>query len=100
MTGHRVVAGRTSVTYGASKHALRVLTDGLRAELAAKKSPVKVAMISPGMVRTEWHSRARHEYEYRPLEPEDIADVAMYILSAPRHLQVCDVLVRSIEQAV
>ena len=100
MNAHRVVAERGSVTYSASKHTLRILTDGLRAELAARKSSIKVAMISPGLVRTDWHDRAPHEYEYRPLEPEDIADVAVTILSAPRHVQVCDVLVRSIEQVV
>ncbi len=100
MNAHRVVAGRSSVTYSASKHTLRVLTDGLRGELASRKSTIKVAMISPGLVRTEWHDRAPHEYEYRPLEPEDIADVAVNILSAPRHVQVCDVLVRSVEQVV
>ena len=55
-------------------------------------------MISPGMVHTEWHDRPLDEYEYRPLDPEDIAEVAVQMLSAPRHVQICDVLLRSIEQ--
>jgi len=100
MNAYRCVAGRSSVTYSASKHALRVLTDGLRAEFAAKRSPIKVGMISPGMVNTEWHNRALNDYEYQPLDPEDIAEIAVQMLSAPRHVQVCDVLVRSIEQVV
>jgi NADP-dependent 3-hydroxy acid dehydrogenase YdfG len=96
MNAHRIVAGRTSEFYAAGKHALRVITDGARAELAGKRSSVKVAMISPGMVDTEWHHPVSGRREFKPLEPEDIA--VLYILSAPAHVQICDIQIRAIHQ--
>ena len=93
MGGHRIMPRpNTSVVYSAGKHALRVMTDGLRAEMAAEKSRIKIALISPGMVDTEWHHRLGQEYEFKPLDPEDITDAVLFILSTPPHVQVCDIL--------
>jgi NADP-dependent 3-hydroxy acid dehydrogenase YdfG len=106
LTGHRLVADRgdASVIYAASKHALRAMTEGLRIELAAAGSPIKVALISPGMVDTPWHAAHRSKeketaYGFRPLGPRDVAAAVLYILSTPRHVQVCDILLRPIGQA-
>lgn len=99
MTGHRVVPGVPAL-YAATKHALRILTDGLRAELAAEGRTVKVALLSPGLVDTPWHHKpggliARTgAYPYPPLTPADIAAAVRYILSAPPGVQVCDILLR------
>ena len=99
--GHRMIPRpNSSVVYSASKHALRIITDGLRSEMAEKKIPLKIALISPGMVDTEWHNRPRAEYEFEPLEPEDVTDAVLYILSTPPNVQVCDILIRSVEQIV
>lgn len=100
LQAHRQVAGKGSVAYTASKQALRALTEGARAELAAEKSPIKIAMVSPGLVATEFHDAAQREAEFpfQPLAPEDIANAVLYILSTPPHVQVCDILIRSIEQ--
>lgn len=105
LAGHRIPRGRgeASVAYAASKHALRALTDGLRIELAARSSPIQVALISPGLIDTPWHT-AHHApdpvaaYGFRPLDPADIAQAVLYILSTPRHVQVCDLLLRPIGQ--
>lgn len=100
LQGHRTTSGGGRV-YSASKHAVRVITDGIRAELAERKSPIKVGMISPGMVDTDWFRKnGEPDYPYRPLDPEDIADAVLYLLSTPPHVQVCDILIRSTEQAV
>jgi len=103
MAGHRQIPGRIgSVGYSASKHALRAATEGLRMELVREKIPVKVALVSPGLVDTEWHAAHRGTggaaYPYRPLDPEDVASAALYILSTPPHAQVCDLQLRSTEQ--
>ena len=74
MTGHRVMPG-TPAVYAATKHALRVLTDGVRAELVQEGRNVKVALISPGLVDTPWHHRPdgvltqKGAYPYPPLVP-------------------------------
>lgn len=103
MTGHRVLPGVPAI-YAATKHALRIVTDGFRAELAGAKSPVKVAMISPGLVDTPWHSQtggvlARHgRYPHAPLAADDIVAAVRYILSAPAHVQIGDILLRAASQ--
>jgi len=102
MTGHRVLPGVPAL-YAATKHALRVLTDGLRTELVEQNLPIKVALISPGLVDTPWHrppgpGTKKRPFPYPPLQPADIANAVRYILSAPRHVQVCDILIRPSEQ--
>ena len=103
MTGHRVLPGVPAL-YAATKHALRVLTDGLRNELAAEKSPIKVSLISPGLVDTPWHSlpdgivSSKGGYPHEPLDTQDIVDAVHYILSTPPRVQVSDILLRPIAQ--
>jgi len=98
--------------YQASKFAVRALTDTLRAELAAKNSQggtrIRVGMISPGLVATEFRERAsdgQFKYEsyfekYPPLLPADIADAVLYMLSTPPHVQVQDILLSPMGQAL
>jgi NADP-dependent 3-hydroxy acid dehydrogenase YdfG len=94
--------------YQASKHALRALTDTLRAELFAKGTRVRVGMISPGMVATEFRGRASQgmfSYEsyfekFQPLLPQDIADAVLYMLSTPPHVQVQDILLSPMGQGL
>ena len=99
MTGHRVVPG-TPAVYAATKHALRILTDGLRSELAAEGRNVKVALLSPGLVDTPWHHKPdgmiaqKGAYPYPPLSPADIVAAVRYVLSAPPEVQVCDIQLR------
>jgi NADP-dependent 3-hydroxy acid dehydrogenase YdfG len=99
MTGHRLLPG-TPAVYAATKHALHILTDGFRAELAQAGLPVKVALISPGMVDTPWHAgpggiiAQKGGYPYPPLTPADIVAAVRYILSASPGTQVCDIQLR------
>jgi NAD(P)-dependent dehydrogenase (short-subunit alcohol dehydrogenase family) len=103
MTAHRITPG-TPALYAATKHALRVLTDGLRAELAREAHPPKVALISPGLVDTPWHAQpdgllaAQGAYPYLPLHDRDIVAAVRYILSTPPGTQVCDILLRPAAQ--
>jgi NADP-dependent 3-hydroxy acid dehydrogenase YdfG len=103
LAGHRVVGNRGSDFYAASKFAVRALTDGLRFELVSKGSPIKLSMISPGMVDTDFDARSkrgqtRAKQAFELLRPEDIADVVRYLLSTPRRVQIHDVLIRPVGQ--
>lgn len=103
--GHRDQVPNFSF-YQASKYAMRALTNTLRAELASENSKVRVGMISPGMVATEFRERATRgasNYEsyfdaFEPLLPADIADAALYMLSTRPHVQVQDILLTPIGQ--
>jgi NADP+-dependent farnesol dehydrogenase len=100
LTAHRLVPGQTPPIYAASKIALKTIVDGMRTELARDASSVKVAMISPGLVASEFHAgRAPSRSSAPALLPDDVASAAMYILAAPPHVQVCDVVLRPIGQA-
>lgn len=105
MAGHRVPPG--SGVYSATKHAVRALTEGLRQELREKGSPVRVACISPGYVETEFaqvyalgdeDAAARTYGRFACLQPGDVAEALMYLLSQPPHVQVHDVLMRPTDQ--
>ncbi|KAK7864239.1 hypothetical protein R5R35_009509 [Gryllus longicercus] len=88
--------------YHASKHAVRVLTEGLRKELVAAKSRIRVTEVSPGMVRTsflnetrsanpeEWYAQRAH------LFPEDVADAVLYALGTPPHVQIHEIMIKPI----
>lgn len=99
MTGHRVVPG-TPAVYAATKHALRILTDGVRNELVADGQSVKVALLSPGLVDTPWHAKPggllaeKGHYPYPPLAAGDLVEAVRYVLAAPPGVQVCDILLR------
>lgn len=102
LAGHRVPQGRGNTFYAATKHALKALTDGVRMELVASKSLVKVGMISPGMVESEFHDVAsttgEASYAFPPLKAEDVADALVYMLSVPPHVQIHDIVMRSVHQ--
>jgi len=100
MSAHRVPA--SGGVYSASKFAVRALTEGLRQELRAADSQIKVSSISPGFVETEFAQKfnqsmekAREVYGQFPvLQPKDIAEAVWYLLSQPDHVQVHDLLLR------
>lgn len=105
MAAHRVPSG--SGVYSATKFAVRSLTEGLRQELRELKSAIRVSAISPGFVETEFAERyhrseeaARATYSrYQVLEDADVAETVAWVLGAPPHMQVHDVLVRPTHQS-
>ena len=102
MAGHRVPLGVGSPNlgmYSATKHAVRALTEAMRGELAEKGSPIKIGAISPGLVDTEFHSKAGTFIKNQKiLTPSDISDAVIYMLSTPAHVQVSDIMIRPISQ--
>ena len=104
LAGHRVPPpARRATVYAATKYALRALTEGLRMELQAEGSLIKVSLVSPGLTESELHDKAEPSgrypgYPFRPLDADDVADAVLYVLSTPAHVQVSDVVIRSTEQ--
>lgn len=104
MSAHRVPQG--SGVYSATKYAVRSLTEGLRLELREAKSPVRVSAISPGFVETEFAevynrdpAAAEETYgRFRVLDSSDVAEALVYMLGAPAHVQVHDLLLRPTDQ--
>ena len=79
---------------------------GMRNELRALGSHIRVTQISPGLVETEFASRAsgpeaaKRLYGSFPcLQGDDIADIIIHTLSAPAHCGIHDVLVLPVEQS-
>lgn len=92
--------------YCATKAAVKVITDGLRIDVA--DTAVRVTNIKPGLVETNFSrvrfkgddARAGKVYEgIKPLTGADVADVAFYAASAPEHVQIAEVLVLATHQA-
>ena len=92
--------------YCATKAAVKVLSDGLRIDLA--DTAVRVTTIKPGLVETNFSvtrfhgdtERAANVYRgVEPLSGDDIADVVIYAANAPKHVQIAEVLVLATHQA-
>lgn len=107
-TGHIVnmgsIAGKEVYVKGnvycASKHAVDAFNSGLRMDLLG--SGIKVSVINPGAVNTEFSSvrfkgdkeKADKVYEgFDPLFAEDIADLIYYVISRPAHVNIADSII-------
>jgi NADP-dependent 3-hydroxy acid dehydrogenase YdfG len=85
---------------------VRALTEALREELTRERRPVRVSMISPGLVQTEFHAhsfadadKAQAFYQrFKPLDPADVADAVLYMLAVPPHVLVHDIVLRPLAQ--
>lgn len=92
--------------YCATKAAVKAISDGLRIDVA--HTAVRVTTLKPGLVETNFSNvrfhgddeRAKHVYDgIQPLTGDDIADVAYYAASAPKHVQIAEVLILATHQA-
>ena len=92
--------------YCATKAAVKLITDGLRIDVA--DTAVRVTNVKPGLVETNFsnvrfhgdNARAENVYKgIKPLTGDDIADVVLYAANAPNHVQIAEVLVLATHQA-
>jgi 3-hydroxy acid dehydrogenase/malonic semialdehyde reductase len=92
--------------YCASKFAVDALTRGMRIDL--NPFDIKVTSINPGLVETEFSlvrfkgDKERADLTYKgmtPLSGKDIADIILYVLQAPAHVQLADITVLPSAQA-
>tara|TARA_R110000868_G_scaffold343120_3_gene604185 strand:- start:60089 stop:60862 length:774 start_codon:yes stop_codon:yes gene_type:complete len=92
--------------YCASKYAVDALNQGMRIDL--NKYGIRVGAINPGLVETEFSKvrfkgdddKASNTYKgYKPLQPEDIADIIHFMVTRPPHVNIGDLLVMPTAQA-
>lgn len=86
--------------YCATKHAVDALTRGMRVDLV--RQGIKVSQVAPGAVNTEFslvrfhgdQERADKVYDgYQPLTGEDIASCLCFMIGAPDHVNIADMLI-------
>ncbi len=92
--------------YCATKHAVKALSRALRIELV--DTPLRVIEIAPGLVETEFSivrfkgdkEKADNVYKgLTPLYPEDIADLILFTVTRPSHVQINEVVIMPTSQA-
>lgn len=92
--------------YCASKHAVDALNQGMRLDL--NQHGIRVGAVNPGLVETEFSNvrfkgdeeRVKTVYTgYRPLKPEDIADIIYFVATRPYHVNIADLVVMPTAQA-
>lgn len=92
--------------YCATKHAVNSLSEGMRMDLI--HTGIKVSQILPGAVETEFslvrfkgnQERADKVYEgFTPLTAKDIADAIAFVIEAPAHVNISDMMILPSAQA-
>jgi NADP-dependent 3-hydroxy acid dehydrogenase YdfG len=92
--------------YCGSKHAVDAITTGMRLDL--NPYMIKVGAVNPGLVETNFSKvrfknddeRADKVYKgYKALQPEDVADVILFALTRPAHVNIADLTMMCTAQA-
>jgi len=92
--------------YCATKHAVDAITKAMRIDLL--EHDIKVTGICPGMVETEFslvrfkgnRENAKNVYDgIEPLKAEDVADVILFAITRPPHVNLNDIVIMPTAQA-
>jgi len=92
--------------YCATKHAVRAITKTMRLELNG--TPIRVSLIDPGMVETDFSmvrfnhdaERAKKVYKgLKPLSPRDVAECVWFMAERPAHVNIEEIVLMPIAQA-
>lgn len=104
ISGHETYSG--GVVYCLTKHAVTAMSEGLRKDLLG--TPIRVSLISPGMVKTEFskvrfkedETRAEKVYEgLTPLYAEDIAEAVVFCITRKPHINIKEIFILPTDQA-
>ena len=105
VAGHRVGPG--GAVYSATKHAVRVISEGLRQEV--KPYNIRTTIISPGAVATELPGSVtepgaaegiRDFYDRFAISADSFARVAAFAISQPDDVDINEILFRPTAQAL
>ncbi len=92
--------------YCATKFAVDAITKAMRIDLV--KEGIKVTQLAPGAIETEFSMvRFKGDMEkagvvyngYKPLDPEDVAEIAHYVTTLPPHVNINDMVIMPTAQA-
>ncbi|KAF5288874.1 hypothetical protein FQA39_LY03753 [Lamprigera yunnana] len=114
IVGHKVINFPNLNVLCASKHAVTALTETLRLELNSIGSKIKISSVSPGIVNTKFVANAcggsdqsetsntlLSELKNSPsLNASDVADAILYVLSTPLHVQIHELIIKPLGEAV
>lgn len=104
IAGHQVYPSGN--IYCATKFAVRALSESMRTDLLG--TDIRVSLISPGMVETEFakvryrddEQKAKSVYQgLQPLTGIDIAETIYFAASAPKHVNISEIIVMPTAQA-
>lgn len=85
--------------YNATKFAVRALSEGMNIDLSG--TTIRVSMVCPGAADTEFsevrfhgdRDIAKKVYEgFKPLSAEDVAEAVFFIINAPAHVNIQNIL--------
>ncbi|XP_014357237.2 farnesol dehydrogenase-like [Papilio machaon] len=95
VAGHYIPSVAGYNVYPSTKHAVTAFTSSLLGELADCKHRIKVTSLSPGLVATDM--AGKHVPEDIPmLQPSDVADAILYVLSTPPHVNIEELTIGSV----
>lgn len=104
VAGHESYPGGS--VYCASKHAVKAITEATKKDLHGTR--VRVAMVSPGLVETEFSNvrfkgdNKRADNVYKGMEPllaQDIAEIVLFMANRPPHVNIMDTIVFPVAQS-
>jgi NADP-dependent 3-hydroxy acid dehydrogenase YdfG len=104
IAGHESYPGGS--VYCSTKHAVKAFTEATKKDLHGTK--VRVSMVSPGLVETEFSEvrfkgdkeKADEVYEdMKPLVARDIAEIVYFIANRPPHVNIMDTVVFPVDQS-
>lgn len=102
--GHEAYAG--GIVYCATKHAVKAISESTKKDLHGTK--VRVSIISPGMVETEFSNvrfkgdsdKADSVYKgFKPLSADDIAEIIVFVANRPEHVNIMDTIIYPVSQS-
>ena len=97
--GKRARAGLA--VYTAGKHGVEGFSRALHNEV--KKYGIKVSIIGPAMINTEWAAKAGIKLPFskgKMLEPQDIATIVEFLISTPEHYTVWSLDLIALDQTI
>lgn len=100
----------SSSVYSATKSAIRVLTEGMRAEITPDQK-IRTTLICPGSVATELSNTITDasvypaleklgNKEWTPLEANDIANTILFAIKQPANVDINEMIVRPTAQSL
>lgn len=104
IAGHEAYPGGS--VYCATKHAVKAITEASKKDLHG--TSVRVSMVSPGLVETEFSEvrfkgdtdRAEKVYQgYKALTAMDIAEITHFTSNRPKHVNIMDTIVFPVAQS-